>query len=120
VNRKPARDQIFVFGSNLAGRHGLGAAKTAKESFGAKYGQGEGLQGRSYAIPTKDAKLKTLPIDEIEKYVDTFLELARTRTDLSFFVTRIGCGLAGYHDEDIAPLFEGAPANCDLPKEWRC
>lgn len=107
-----------MFGSNLAGRHGAGAALAALEKFGAKYGQGEGLQGRSYAVPTKDAKIRTLPLPVIKLHVDKFLDFARSRPDLSFFVTRIGCGLAGYIDIDIAPMFAGSPKNCDLPEGW--
>jgi hypothetical protein len=110
---------IFVFGSNRAGRHGKGAALAARRQHGAIDGQGEGLQGQSYAIPTKDEKLKTLGLDAIAVHVDRFLDFARQRPDLRFQVTRVGCGLAGYRDEQIAPLFRDAPANCDLPDGWR-
>lgn len=110
--------EIFVFGSNLAGRHGKGAALFARENHGAIYGQGEGLQGQSYAIPTKDEQLKTLPLGRIFWHVMRFKSFALSRPDLTFNVTRIGCGLAGYRDSDIAPLFEGAPSNCRLPEEW--
>jgi hypothetical protein len=79
---------------------------------------GEGLQGSSYAIPTKDERIRTLPLDEVKKGVDRFLAFARNRPDLTFFVTRIGCGLAGYRDEQIGPMFAGAPANCELPDGW--
>lgn len=109
---------IFVFGSNLAGRHGKGAALYARQHHGAIYGQGEGLQGDSYAIPTKDACLRTLPIDEIAKHVGIFLTFARRGVE-QFEVTRIGCGLAGYTDAQIAPMFKDAPANCTLPPGWR-
>lgn len=109
---------IFVFGSNLAGRHGKGAALFAKQNHGAIYGQGIGLQGDSYAIPTKDEHLKTLPLPRIKEYVDEFLDFARTHPELEFGVTRIGCGLAGYKDHEIAPMFAGAPSNCSLPVEW--
>lgn len=114
----PPRTSIFVFGSNLAGRHGAGAALAARQYHGAIYGQGIGRQGNSYAIPTKDEQIRTLPIDRIKPHVDVFIEYARSNPDLSFHVTRIGCGLAGYHDLDIAPLFSGAPENCILPKKW--
>lgn len=107
---------IFVFGSNLAGRHGKGAALAARRFHGAVYGQGEGLQGDSYAIPTKDAHLHTLPLEWIGFYVLGFLHFARTHPELAFKLTPIGCGLAGYKPEDIAPLFEGAPANVELPQ----
>lgn len=109
---------IFVFGSNLAGRHGKGAALYARQH-GAVYGQGEGLQGDSYAIPTKDGALRTLPLSEVKRHVDRFLGFAKVRGHLVFQVTRIGCGLAGYTDEDIAPMFAQAPANCLLPEGWR-
>lgn len=111
------KDKIFVFGSNLAGRHGKGAAKHALEHYGANYGQGVGLQGRSYGIPTKDAQLRTLPLAQIHWYIRQFLDFAKD-SRLEFFITRIGCGLAGYNDVDIAPMFKDAPANCTLPIEW--
>lgn len=103
------RRDIFVFGSNLAGRHGKGAALEAIKHWGAIYGQGVGLQGNSYAIPTKDHALRTLPLDVINGYVKTFLKYAdfqssRDRT-MHFNVTALGTGLAGYSVEDIAPMF---------------
>lgn len=110
---------IFVFGSNLAGRHGKGAALTAMKEYGAIYGKGEGLQGNSYAIPTKDKNLKTLPLACIYVYVLHFLVFAEVHPEFIFKVTRIGCGLAGYKDEDIAPMFKEAPYNCLLPEEWK-
>jgi len=109
---------IFVFGSNLGGRHGKGAALSALQHHGAIYGQGIGLQGSSYAIPTKDAKLQTLPLDEIQTHVDEFLAFARANPQVRFQVTAIGCGLAGYKPSQIAPMFKGAPGNCDLPLEF--
>jgi hypothetical protein len=109
---------IFVFGSNTAGRHGKGAALHARTHCGAVYGQGEGLQGQSYAIPTKDDRLNVLPLPVIRKYVETFLAFARAHPDLEFQVTRIGCGLAGYQESQIAPLFRHAPPNCELPDGW--
>lgn len=113
---------IFVFGSNEAGIHGAGAAKAAKKDHGAMYGIGVGLCGRSYAIPTKDKKIKTLPLDKIEQYVKQFLDFARecltTHPEYEFNVTRIGCGLAGYKNSQIAPLFKNAPINCKFDKEW--
>ncbi len=110
---------IFVFGSNLAGRHGAGAALFALRHRGAIRGHGVGMQGDSYAIPTKDSKLATLPLHEIAPYVEEFIEYAATHPALAFEVTRVGCGLAGYTDENIAPLFKGAPDNCSLPSGWR-
>lgn len=114
-----ANGSIFVFGSNLAGRHGAGAAKAAREKHGAIYGQGIGRQGGSYAIPTKDGSLKTLPLSRIDEHVKDFIAYAEANSDLTFEVTRIGCGLAGYNDSQIAPLFQGAPDNCKLPEGWR-
>lgn len=104
---------IFVFGSNLAGRHGKGAALFARQNHGAIYGQGIGLQGSSYAIPTKDERLRTLPLEIVEKYVADFKAFAESHPELRFQVTAIGCGLAGYSPEQIAPLFGGCPSNCD-------
>jgi hypothetical protein len=111
--------KIFTFGSNLAGRHGAGAARTARQKFGAKYGQGTGFQGESYAIPTKDSSLKTLPLNKIMGYVKDFKAFASKNADKEFYVTRIGCGLAGYDDADIAPLFTKAPKNCVFPQAWK-
>lgn len=111
---------IFVFGSNLAGRHGKGAAAIAKLQYGAIYGQGEGVQGRSYAIPTKDANLRVLSLLEVKRHVDKFLAYAaREINNAEFKVTAIGTGLAGYSHDDIAPMFYSAPANCTLPIKWR-
>lgn len=101
-------NQIFVFGSNLSGRHGKGAAKTALE-WGAVYGQAEGLQGKTYAIPSKDKTIrKTLAIDEIKFFVDTFIDFAKRHQEFNFLVTEIGCGLAGLKPKQIAPLFSKA------------
>lgn len=110
--------EIFVFGSNLAGRHGKGSALYARHKFEAIYGQGEGLQGRSYAIPTKDRNLNVLPLTEIEKHVNIFLEFARNHSEYIFNVTAIGCGLAGYKYEQIAPFFKDVPENVNLPSEF--
>jgi len=110
---------IFVFGSNLAGRHGKGAALFARQQRGAVYGVGVGRTGNAYAIPTKDEAIRTLPLDRIAPYVAAFLEYARDNPDLNFEVTRIGCGLAGYTDEQISPMFRAAPPNCLLPVGWR-
>jgi hypothetical protein len=110
--------EIFVFGSNLAGRHGKGAALAARRFHGAIYGQGEGLQGNSYAIPTKDARIQTLPLDAIFTYVATFRDFARQHPELTFRLTPIGCGLAGYTPAQIAPMFRDAPSNVILPQEF--
>jgi hypothetical protein len=109
---------IFVFGSNLAGRHGKGAALYARKYHGAIYGQGEGIQGRSYAIPTKDGRLNVLSIHEIYRGVMGFIRFAAANPNLTFNVTPIGCGLAGYRQEQIKPLFEPMPPNCRYSKEW--
>lgn len=124
----PASGEILVFGSNLAGRHGKGSALLARAKFGAIYGQGEGLQGRSYAIPTKDGRRgtpelrdpqSTLPLEQIRESVERFLAFARLHADLQFFIVRIGCALAAHRDEDIAPMFARAPANCSFPEQWK-
>ena len=108
-------DEIFVFGSNLRGMHGGGAAYAAYRKFGAIMGQGVGLQGQSYAIPTMQGGVET-----IKPYVDEFIEFAKTRPELTFLVTRIGCGIAGFMDEEISPLFEKAHdvENIVLPDGW--
>ena len=111
--------KIFVFGSNLAGRHGKGAALEAKRKYGAIYGQGVGLQGRSYAIPTKDVKLAPLSLGEIKTHVEQFLQFAKDNPQHNFWVTPIGCGLAGYKPLDIAWMFRGASENVRLPREFR-
>lgn len=112
------RREIFVFGSNLAGRHGKGAALYARQHHGAIYGRGEGLQGYSYAIPTKDESLRTLPLEQIVTYIGHFLHCARVYSDRTFRLTPIGCGLAGYKPEQIAPMFRDAPANVIRPAEF--
>lgn len=109
------RDDIFVFGSNLAGQHYGGAARIAYEKFGAIMGQGVGLQGQSYAIPTMQGGVET-----IKPYVDEFIDLAREWDQNTFYVTRIGCGIAGFTDEQIAPLFDEARDlyNVRLPESF--
>ncbi len=96
-------DEIFVFGSNLAGMHAGGAARIACRCFGAVWGQGVGLQGQSYAIPTMQGGVET-----IRPYVDEFIDFARRHPHLKFLVTEIGCGIAGFTPEEIAPLFAAA------------
>lgn len=119
MNSKDGK-QIFVFGSNLAGIHGAGSAKEASLNYGAVYGVGVGRTGNSYAIPTKDLNLKTLPLEVIKLYVEQFINYAKKNSDLQFIVVRIGCGLAGYTASDISPMFKDAPKNCILPDEgWR-
>ncbi len=109
-------DEIFVFGSNLAGMHGGGAAYAAWRKFGAIMGQGVGMQGQSYAIPTMQGGVET-----IRPYVDEFIAFAKAHPELFFYVTRIGCGIAGFRDEEIAPLFtaaRGVPNIC-LPESFQ-
>jgi hypothetical protein len=116
----PVQGEIFVFGSNIAGIHGAGAAKVAKEKFKAKVGHGFGWVSKSaFAIPTKDDKIKSLTIALISKHVEWFKEIVAKHPDEIFWVTRVGCGLAGYTDDDIAPLFVGSPSNCNFAIEWK-
>lgn len=98
-----APGEVFVFGSNLAGMHGGGAARTARLYFGAVMGNGDGPQGRSYAIPTMQG-----PVPTIRPYVDKFIAYARAHPEQTFLVTPIGCGIAGFTPQDIAPLFADA------------
>ena len=99
-------NQIFVFGSNECGIHGGGAARLAYDRFGAELGIGWGMSGQSFALPTKDWNIGTLEISDIEFYVNRFEHFVKLHTDLEFIITRVGCGLAGYDAEDIAPLFK--------------
>ena len=108
-------DEVFVFGSNLAGMHGGGAAYVAFKKFGAVMGCGVGLRGQSYAIPTMQGGVET-----IKPYVDEFITFASAHPELFFYVTRIGCGIAGFRDKEIAPLFAKAMGleNVCLPKSF--
>ncbi len=113
-------NEIFVFGSNLSGYHGAGAAKQAM-LWGAVWGQGVGLQGKTYAIPTKDYGIvRTLTITEIEPYVNIFIFLAKEYSYYNFLVTKIGCGLAGHATKNIARLFieAGSVENISLPEDF--
>ena len=112
---KLKENEIFVFGSNLEGMHGGGAALIAYNKFGAIWGQGVGLQGQSYGIPTMHGG-----IDVIKPYIDEFIDFARSHSELKFLVTRIGCGIAGFKDEEMAPLFKDAIEieNIYLPKSF--
>ena len=108
-------DEVFVFGSNLGGFHGGGAASVALHSFGAVWGQGVGLQGQSYAIPTMHGGT-----DKIKPYVDEFIAFAREHRDMKFLVTPIGCGIAGFTAREMAPLFVAAidVENIILPESF--
>lgn len=111
---------IFVFGSNLAGIHGAGAARVALEKHGAILHEGHGPQGNSYAIPTKDEHIETLPLGAVKEHVKNFLAFAKMWLGKKTFqVTAIGCGLAGFKHEQIAPLFKGAPENCYFDTVWK-
>lgn len=109
---------IFVFGSNLEGRHGKGAALYAKRHYGAIYGQGKGLQGDSYAIPTKGSPYDSLSLTEIQSHVQDFLNEAKSLPKHIFLVTPIGCGHAGHKIQGIAPMFKDVPPNVLLPAEF--
>lgn len=113
--RELKNNEIFVFGSNLQGMHGGGAARLAYERFGAVWGQGVGLQGQSYAIPTMHGG-----VEAIRPYVDEFIAFAREHTEYLFYVTKIGCGIAGFREEEIAPLFKEAISldNVALPRSF--
>ena len=124
----PVKKEIFVFGSNLAGRHGKGSALVAQEKFGAVYGQGEGPQGTSYAVPTKDGRpgaprltdpAATLSLADIKASVVKFIAYVKTKPDERFYVVRLGCDLAAHTDADIAPMFAMAPNNCIFPENWK-
>ena len=108
-------NEIFVFGSNLYGMHGGGAARTAHQQFGAEWGVGVGPTGKCYAIPTMHGG-----IDTIKPYVDDFITYAKEHTNQHFYVTRIGCGIAGFTDEQMAPLFKDLQEldNVSIPKQW--
>lgn len=110
-----AENEIFVFGSNLAGAHAGGAARVAHVRFGAVWGQGVGLQGQSYAIPTMQGGVET-----IKPYVDEFVSFAAEHKEYKFLVTRIGCGIAGFTPDEVAPLFVGAMdlENVILPQDF--
>lgn len=111
-------NEVFVFGSNEAGIHGAGAARTALDKFGATWGIGFGLSHQSFAIPTKDIQLRTLPLGTIHWYIQAFKNFTRARPDLTFYVTPIGTGLAGIPAVNIAPLFVFSGPNVVLPNEF--
>lgn len=114
----PPSHRIFVFGSNMGGRHGKGVALHASVHYGAQSGVGIGHMAQCFAIPTKDQMLRTLSLSQIEHFIGTFKAYAKNHPNLQFNVTKIGCGLAGYKDEQIAPLFRRSPDNCWFDPTW--
>lgn len=118
MNDVDTKAMVFVFGSNLSGIHGAGAAKYAAQHKGAVPGVGEGRMGMSYALPTKGKRITMMSVSEIQDHVDTFLDHARANPDDQFQVTQVGCGLGGHRKEDIAPMFEYAPENCFFDRMW--
>lgn len=110
--------EIFVFGSNRAGIHGAGAAKYAFKFLDAVWGMGEGLTQQTYALPTKGYKIECITLAEVKRAVDTFISIAKAHPDKDFRVTRVGCGLGGHNDQDVAPLFKDAPTNCKFDSVW--
>lgn len=115
----PPKHEIFVFGSNMNGAHYGGAAREAHQNYGALWGVFSGRAGNSYAIPTMCMQMQPLTVSEIKIFVGGFIKYAKSLPHQQFFVTRIGCGIAGHNDQDIAGLFAGAPDNCSLPNVWR-
>jgi hypothetical protein len=110
---------IFVFGSNLGGRHGKGAALTARLQHKAQWGVASGLTGNSYALPTCGFRFEPLALDEIQEHVGNFQRVANmNQENMIFQVTRIGCGLAYYQDHHIAPMFQSSPDNCYFDEKW--
>ena len=115
---------VWVFGSNLLGRHGAGAALVAHEKYGYPYGLGYGYHSlqdnmQAYGIPSKSKPHLTISLPEIKNYVDNFLAFAKNNSNKIFFVTRVGCFLAGFKDKDIAPMFYGASLNCNFVESWQ-
>jgi hypothetical protein len=110
--------KIFVFSSNLAGKHNKAQAQIALKEFGAVYGQGEGLQGKSYAVATCDQNFDPLPIVRIQEAINRFMQFARKHPEMHFDISPIGCDIAGYAPAEIASFFAGRPPNCRLPAEF--
>lgn len=111
-------NQIFIFGSNTNGNHSGGAAKQAKEQFGAIEGQGEGLQGQSYAFPTLDAQMEQQSLLELEKSRDLLFKTAEYLSGNEFLLTKVGCGIAGIEELYMKSLFTNHPVNLVLPEDW--
>lgn len=111
--------RIFVFGSNRSGIHGAGAARYAHKFLGAEWGVGEGLTGDSYALPTKGWEINFIPLSEVQDSINVFIQTAKKNPEKEFQVTRVGCGLGGFSDAGIAPLFLDAPDNCLFDEHWK-
>jgi len=120
IKSLPGKDYVLGYGSNLRGRHGAGAAKFAAAQCGATEGIATGLDNNSYGIPTKDERIRTMPLSEIQPYIDQYIADAKRFTHLTFWTTKVGCGLAGYTVEQIAPMFKEAVGvkNICLPREF--
>lgn len=114
-----APKEIFVFGSNLAGSHGAGAARQAHVQFGARLGCGEGLTGQSFAFPTLNHNLDQLPMHRLEEARDNLYLTCEEHPELRFLLTKVGCGLAGYVESEMRALFANPPSNLILPEDWR-
>jgi hypothetical protein len=109
---------IFLAGTNLDGRHGAGSARYAYLYHGLKMGVAEGLCGNTYALPTVGSKLARMMLPEVEGAVERFIQFAAQHPELQFQVTRVGCGLAGFTDAEIAPLFAASTPNCLFDEAW--
>jgi hypothetical protein len=117
--RRRRNPPIFVFGSNQHGWHAGGAAAHAVEEYGAEWNVGEGRTGNAYALPTLDHNWRQRHLWQIRDSVDLFIDYANAHQELTFLVTKVGCGIAGFDEADIAPMFDKAPKNCVLPDGWR-
>ncbi len=117
----PDDERVFVFGSNILGIHGAGAAAYAANDLGAQMGVGEGLTGRTYALPTCYRPGEPITLEELAVYVDNFLRYAEQHPETRFFVSAVGCGIAGFTEQEVSYIFRelGTPSNCDLPPGWR-
>ena len=117
---EPDDDRVFVFGSNLLGIHGAGAAHYARCELGAELGIGEGPTGRTYALPTCYQPGEPITYQELAVYVDNFLTYARQHPEQRFFVSKVGCGIAGFDEDVVSMVFRclDVPANCDMPPGW--
>lgn len=112
-------NEVFVFGSNMLGHHAGGAAKQAHKQFGAEWGIAEGLTGQCYAFPTLEREMTKRGIPALERSRDRLFATARALPEKTFLLTKVGCGIAGYSEEKIKPLFNNAPSNVVLPEDWR-